>query len=163
MRFHYRYTGYTRIYTSAKVLRGRNRGEELLKRRISYGGESISIPRDTYLYAQWWLLRLVKLRQKPETLRDISESTTFSLAPHFVVLWPHKEPCNARATLQGGEFPKEFVIDDPFLFNLLPSSDPCKPKPVLQELYAWIIRTFTLTRGTFLSFAFHLLDNVFFN
>lgn len=36
----------------------------------------------------------------------------------------HKEPCNARLC-EGGEFPKESVIDHPFRLNLLPSSDPC--------------------------------------
>lgn len=89
---------------------------------------------------------------KSETLRDISESTTFSLAPHFVVLWPYKEPCNARLC-KGGEFPKESVIDDPFLFNLLPSSDPYKPKPVLYK---------NITHGSFTHSHWYMIHSFFF-
>ena len=50
----------------------------------------------------------------------------------------HKEPCNARLC-EGGEFPKESVIDHPFRLNLLPSSDPCDLNLLLSlSLYMYI-------------------------
>ena len=93
--------------------------------RIRLGGKHLDPPWHILMYAQWWLLRLAELRQKRETLGDISESTTFSLAPRFLLLSAARTKSRVtRDSAKGANFQKN-PIDHPFRLNLLPSSDPC--------------------------------------
>lgn len=79
----------------------------------------------------------------------------------------HKEPCNARLC-EGGEFPKESVIDHPFRLNLLPSSDPCDLNLLLSlSLYICIYIlekhfTHSLLTDSHLSFTHFILSNEIF-
>lgn len=81
------------------------------------------MPRDTYPHATMMALTAGEASSKARPFAIFPSQRRSSLP--LISLFSGLTKSRVTRDFARGEFPKESVIDDPFLLNLLPSSYPC--------------------------------------